>query len=60
MSAELTLHTGEMGDETTIHVSWFDHNGCRRATVVIIKIEPYDKPRTLTILVNTGVVYQEP
>lgn len=59
MSSELTLHTGMMGDETRIHVSWFDHNNCRRMTDIQIIIEPFDKPRTLTILIDKKVVWQE-
>lgn len=56
--SEITLHTGEMGDETTVHIEWFDHNGVKKHNELVIRIEPYDKPRTLSIVVDKAVVFQ--
>ena len=58
MGAELTLHTGCMGQENTIHIDWFDHNNVRHKTRVDIRILDRDKPRSLQLAVNNEVVYQ--
>lgn len=52
---ELTLHTGIMGENTTIHIDWFDHNNIRQATKLDIRMQPQDKPRTLALRLN-GIV----
>lgn len=50
--SELTLHTGLMGEETLIHIDWFDHNNVRQKTELKIKVKDQDKPRELEILAN--------
>lgn len=56
--AEITLHTGLAGDRDKLNIDWFDHNNVQHKDVVDVIMEPYDKPRTLTIVINGKVVYQ--
>ncbi len=58
--SELTLHTGLQGDMNTIHLDWFDSNGCRQKTELEINVMNQDKPRTLEILINGVVVAHVP
>jgi hypothetical protein len=53
----MTIETqmGCQGDTLRIGVHWFDHNNVDRLTVVEIKIEAQDKPRTLAVGVKTGI-----
>lgn len=53
--SEITLHTGFMGSRDIVIVEWFDENNVRRRLPIHVVIEPYDKPRTLTVLVDGRV-----
>ncbi len=57
--SELTIHTGFMGDSTTIHVDWSDHNNKQYHDDIVLQVDPYDKPRTLRIIVNGKTVWKK-
>ena len=57
--AEMTWHTGEAGDELSIRVDHFDENMVIHETIVTLRIEPIDKPRTLTVAIDGKVVFSE-
>lgn len=58
MSAHVTIHTGFMGSEDLVEVDWFDHDNITYKDRIEIKVEPYDKPRTLTVSINGRIVWQ--
>lgn len=53
---ELTIHTGFAGDETVVHVDWYDHDNVPLKDTIVIAVRPNDKPRTIDVLVNDVVV----
>ena len=49
---EMTIHTGNVGDQIKINIAWFDENLVRKVTVVELKIKAQDKPRILEVNIN--------
>jgi len=54
MSAEITLHTGTIGDQNKLHINWHDENNVPQLNDIEIDIEEQDKPRTLVIRVQVS------
>jgi hypothetical protein len=56
--SKLTLHTGLMGEQDTINISWFDENNVPKANKLDIIVLNRDKPRTLVIAVDGVIVWR--
>ncbi len=53
---ELTIHTGFAGDETVVHVDWFDHDNVPHKDRVLIAVRRQDKPRMIDVRINEVLV----
>ena len=58
--SEITIHTGDMGDQNIIHISWFDEDNRPQSTELRVIIQNNDKPRTLEVRVNGVRVAEVP
>lgn len=59
MSAHVTIHTGFMGSQDVVDVDWHDHDNILYNDRIEIRIEPFDKPRTLSVTINGRLVFQQ-
>jgi hypothetical protein len=49
---EITIHTGFIGEQNTIHVAWYDENGVDQKTDIELNVKDQDKPRELELIIN--------